>query len=710
MTPPRLASLASILALAVIAGPAVPAAAADPSPVPSAVPIVLPGGDATFGTYELVPLLTDATPYAGPALPTTLTGVRYGNDVKELLRDPDIRRTLLRKGFVIVPDQLPRFSMAYEGQSYTGTPVYVTTDAAYHTWHLVFDKILRTVETSALLPRLKTLVGGMLANAKEQAAALEGTELADEAQKVVSLLQVAGTPIGVKVGDLSPEAKAELALVRAHEGLERSPILGTDIDYSLYTPRGHYTKSKDLTRYFVAMSVLGQTAFALPGALQFDLTRADATGLRLGTLAARTLVGQPELEQLWREIYEPTAFLVGLADDYTPFELMTAVDAVAPDALDDLTVLADDEVIAAIAAELAATRPVAIDSERPSVRLMGTRFVLDSWIMDQLLSPNVGTLDKERLLPSPLDVAAAFGSGFALGLQRQAGQTDYLHYRDQMRMLRAAVADRSDAAWGGTVYDAWLAAIEPMWLPHGTAFPSYMRTPGWSAKAHQTGFGSYAELKHDTILYTKQAVGEMGDAGEPPPTPRHWVEPDPVPFGRLEAMAGLALDGLGARGLLNKRTTELLTDYRDLAGFLARIAADELAGKPIAKKDNERLDSIGGELESFWWRTGDNPDQMPNPEDMSALVADIASGRNHETGQITVVETGTGYVDRILVLVPDDKGRFQVATGGTYSFYEFLQPVSDRLTDEAWQKLLRDGDEPDRPAWVAPILRPFDVR
>ena len=28
----------------------------------------------------------------------------------------------------------------------------------------------------------------------------------------------------------------------------------------------------------------------------------------------------------------------------------------------------------------------------------------------------------------------------------------------------------------------------------------------------QSGFGSYAELKHDTILYSKQAVAEGGDA------------------------------------------------------------------------------------------------------------------------------------------------------------------------------------------------------
>ena len=114
---------------------------------------------------------------------------------------------------------------------------------------------------------------------------------------------------------------------------------------SLYTPRGHYTRSKALTRYFVAMSVLGQTAFALPGALQNDLSRADDSGLRLASLAARTLVGDEKLEGLWREIYEPTAFLVGLSDDYTPFELATAIESAQPGTMADPAPLAQDATI-----------------------------------------------------------------------------------------------------------------------------------------------------------------------------------------------------------------------------------------------------------------------------------------------------------------------------------------------------------------------------
>ena len=56
--------------------------------------------------------------------------------------------------------------------------------------------------------------------------------------------------------------------------------------------------------------------------------------------------------------------------------------------------------MASVSAALKAARPVMIDPERPAVRLMGTRFVLDSWVLDQLLAPNVGTDADPRLLPS----------------------------------------------------------------------------------------------------------------------------------------------------------------------------------------------------------------------------------------------------------------------------------------------------------------------
>ncbi len=664
------------------------------TPTPAPVALTLPVSLVRFAQYTSVPLTgAGAAPYPGPPTPRSLEGVRVVPEVRRALGQPGVSDALAERGFVVVPADLRLFHFAYQGAEYEGWPVFVTTDAAYHTWHLVFDKLLRSLEQELLLPKLETLVAGLLEAAGAQTAEAAGTPVEDAASRAEQLFQVAAAELGLPV-TLGPLAEQEMALVDAHGGLEDSPIASAPVDYSLFTPRGHYTRNADLTRYFVAMSVLGQLASCLPGTI-------DCPGLepaRTAILAARALARNPELVELWRELYEPTAFLVGLADDYTPIEVAAAAQAAVPAGLEDATAFADDAVVQNVVEALAAARPVLISPDRAAIRFMGTRFVIDSYVLDQLLYPNVGTSDKPRLIPSALDLAAAFGSEFAHGVLEQMGETAYENYDAQLEALREVVAARPPEDWGSTVYDAWLAAVEPMFVSRAEAYPDFMRTEAWAAKAHQTGFGSYAELKHDTILYTKQAVAEGGD-GLPIPSRRNWVEPEPVAFARLAAVADLMRAGLDERGLLTEEQAGLLRDATELFGFLERVAQDELAGGPISRKDNERLTNLGGELEGYFWRTSDQSATGETEADQdAAIVADVASSAKG------VLEVGTGRIDRIYVLVPDDEGMFQVAVGGVYSYYEFTNPPGERLTDEAWRATLDAGEAPGRPAWEEALL------
>jgi hypothetical protein len=48
------------------------------------------------------------------------------------------------------------------------------------------------------------------------------------------------------------------------------------------------------------------------------------------------------------------------------------------------------------------------------------------------------------------------------------------------------------------------------------------------------------------------------------------------------------------------------------------------------------------------------------------------------------------------VLVPVN-GQLRLLQGGVFSYYEFQQPLANRLTDEAWQQL---KPRPNLPSWV----------
>lgn len=657
----------------------------------------LPTSLVSFADYTPVSLLdADSPAYTGLATPTSLASVKVVSALKSELNKPGVTAALEKNGFVVVPTNFKLFQYAYEGNAYEGWPVFVTTDVAYHEWHLAFDKLLRSLEQQVLLPKLEELVSGALEIAHTQTDELRGSALEDTASRVEQLYQVAAAELGLPV-TLGPLAKKEKALIDAHTAPdETSPIIGSNVDYSYFTPRGHYTRTPQLTRFFVGMSVLGQLSFCIPDSYKCPPGIEPA---RIGILASRVLDRDSNLVALWQEIYEPTAFLVGTADDYTPLDVETAANAAVGSGLDDAKAFADDATVNAVVKALVKARPVKINPERASIRLMGTRFVLDSFLLDQLVYQNVGTPDKPRLTPSALDLAAGFGSGYAQQLLEKSGATAYANYSSQLKKVQKAIAVRPAKDWGSTVYDAWLYALEPMFVTHGTAYPDFMRSDAWAGKALQSGFGSYTELKHDTILFAKQLIAEGGDENVYEPAPRNWVEPDPVAYARLIEAVKLMQAGLDKRGLLTKSARNLLAGETEMLSFFKRIATDELAGTAISSEDNERLRYIGGELEAIWWRTADvSKYASPSDTNDEALVADIGSSPKG------VLELGTGRIDRIYVIVPDDQGNFQLAAGGVYSYYEFLIPPGARLSDKEWQDLLNSGKAPARPDWEKVFL------
>jgi hypothetical protein len=636
-------------------------------PPRAGAPLVLPAPLISFGAYLPVPLRgPDAPAYPGPSTPASLAHVDLApSERAELKAVPGLGPMLQRQGFGVVRSGSSLFQAEYEGNIYGGFPVYVTTDAAYNSWHLVFDKTLRDLEQKVLLPKLEKLVPLLLADSGTGA--------------VHQLYQVAAAELGLKVA-LGPLARREKALIDEHNATVVSPITGGRVDYSFFTPRGHYTLTPELRRFFVTMSVLGQEPFCLPGTLDCPGTRPA----KLGIQASLAVTSNPRALALWHQIYDPTAFLVGLSDDYTPEEVAAAVKKAGPS-------------VTKVVAALVAARKVRIDPQRASIRVMGTRFVTDEFLLDQLVYPHVGTSENPRLAPSAVDLASAFGSTFAGSVMAKEGAPAYANYDAQVAADRQAVTSRPKEQWGSTVYDAWLYALQPMWQPHGAAFPDYMRSDAWAAKDLQSGLGSYTELKHDTILFAKQLVAEAGGDFSNR-NPLNWVEPDPTAFERLAAGADLMRRGLARRSLLAPEAGGLLRKETEMMRFLGGAARLELAGKPLPAATDKRLRSIGDELAAIWWRTSERSNPNPSIPDQSALVADIA------TSPKGVLQIATGEIDTIYVIVPGRNGTFELARGGVYSYYEFTSPPGVRLTDTAWRAMLASGKAPPRPSWESVML------
>src|SRR5690606_32144587 len=106
-----------------------------------------------------------------------------------ILSQEQIER-LSQDGFVVTPGSEKEFFTVYEKARYANVPIFVTSDSLLHSYHLLFDKVLRTAETEHFIPLLRELNAAVLAQADAQYQALQGSEWEDAARRTVAFLAV----------------------------------------------------------------------------------------------------------------------------------------------------------------------------------------------------------------------------------------------------------------------------------------------------------------------------------------------------------------------------------------------------------------------------------------------------------------------------------------------------------------------------------------
>ena len=701
---------------------ALPTATVSPTGVPSTPSVGVHGPG--FAAYEAVSVSLPAA-YQGYTLPVDLDDVS-GQELTPL--NAAQRALIERNGFVVTPAEWSEFYLIYERMRYSDVPVFVTTDSVYHIYHLIFDKMLRDLEREHFEPDVRALTSACLGSAQAIYAEVLGTPLESAARSALAYFGVAQALIAPESA-IPPEVAdlvtAELALIEAHAGLEPSPILsqgcptGCDPcdtnpppacqdqpcmceDYSQYVPRGHYTRSEQLQRYFRTMMWYGRINMRLQKPSETQMA------LLITTILRHTTVNGVPAADVWQRVYDPTVFIVGKADDLGFHEYGTLWDAIyGSDA--PVSTIADETRLAAFIEAARDLPPPQInsmfvyiwedeDQVTQGFRFMGQRFVLDAYIFEQLIWREVGTMAKPRWLPKGLDVMAAMGSEEAYTILDEMEETAYENYPEQMAKLRGEISALELDSWTQNLYWTWLYTFHPLLAPKGAEYPAFMQTEAWARKDLHTALGSWTELKHDTILYAKQVMAEMGGGG-PGDVPHGFVEPNPEVYARLLALTQMTRTGLESRGLLTENAHTNLQRLSGLLDFLLRVSQRELAGQAIDLEDYWRIQFYGGELEAITLAAADQEGSgrpfFEEPE-QAALVADVATDPE---GQ--VLEEAVGHVDEIVVVVPDGQGGLQLAKGGVFSYYEFPWPMNDRLTDEAWRAMLDAGQAPDRPPWTS---------
>jgi hypothetical protein len=302
-------------------------------------------------------------------------------------------------------------------------------------------------------------------------------------------------------------------------------------------------------------------------------------------------------------------------------------------------------------------------------------------------------------MPSGLDVLASLGSERALDhLTRYYKATHFAHYTSQLQAMRKEIAATGQGTWMSNLYYGWLWSLQGLTTPAPKGYPSFMRSPAWQDKDLLTGLGSWTELRHDTILYAKQSTVECGDGEEPPPLPKGYVEPALDVWNKLEWLNAATKEGLSQRKLLDEKLTDTFNKIGDWLEFCRRVTIKELGGKQASREEYEQMTLFGAELEGLQ-QTFAGGDIVSEADKDMALVADVHTDAYNQR----VLEEGTGRAAAIYVVVPIG-GKLYLTRGATYTQYEFAHPMSDRLTDEKWQRMLKANKQPGIAPWLKSIM------
>ncbi|MCK4575796.1 DUF3160 domain-containing protein, partial [candidate division WOR-3 bacterium] len=514
-------------------------------------------------------------------LPVDITRVSNFSEVAKIyLSKPEYKTLLKKNGFVVVDGgTMDDIAEPYKTLRKLDIPIYVTADTPLHLFHIQFDETLKEIEESVFYPDILTVTQLMLKVSEDDYETFKG-ELKEAAKRNVAYFSVALKLFEEKFKSPSyvkEWVEWEYKKIEEHKGLPRYEIARNKAlfrvpeDYSQYKPRGHYTRSDTLRRYFKGMMWYGRMTFLIkgdekefgpiipPAKALTDRETARIQTLQSALIAARC--GQVKLSDgrkvsdVWDRIYAVTAYYAGFADDLTLYDYREAMREVFGNKF-SAEEFEKEEKITQFLFEISKMQPPAIFSGTGGAgidpgeysghkftsvkqldeilhytmgfRFMGQRYIPDSYILGQLVSPGAGSIPRKILprftavyiyderiqpdlhytirgFPRGLDVFSVFGSKRAEEHIIDYTDHEYPKYQEQLEKLRKEFAELSEKEWNKNLYWSWLYALKTLTEERGKGYQAYQQTDAWLDRQLNTALASWSALRHNTILYAKQS-------------------------------------------------------------------------------------------------------------------------------------------------------------------------------------------------------------
>ncbi len=630
-----------------------------------------------------------------------------------------LRSKLAQNGFAIVDGTYDQLFQVYENNDYHNFPNFVTTDLYLQAFHTYFDALLRKVEETHFVPQLTELCKAMHGEMLNLARTSQNEELRKRAEHAAAYFAIGHTLLtGSQTlsvpADLAEEVNTELAQIDALDD-SFSDFLDykeSYFMYSLFRPRGHYTRTETLKRYFTAMMWLQTAPFGTDKPKQ----------MQEAALIGQVLRTNKSLASTYDNLIKPIDYLMGQPDNgnvLQVYDLLKKENKTVEDLIGSTqNQKAFQKKLEKLLAKQVRIQPKFKASSTYKINFMPQRFQPDGLVLQEMVDyVNKPTL---RPLPSGLDVMAVMGMPAAerILLEELEEGKNWSEYEPTLKKTKKLAGPDT---WDKTVCNEWLKCISTLQAekyetpkPEGKHPNYFMLTEAWDKKNLNAALASWAELKHDAILYAKQPMGaECGGGGPEEPVMKGYVEPN-VKFWQAAIKLLNETDEVMERfGLTTEDTERYNENLKEMAELFLAISQKELKGEKLSVEEYRELEYVGASFENLTLDMLRNPDDwisewesVQGADKKIALVADVYTANAFNNPEKSVLYEAIGLADEIYVIV-EIEGRLYLTRGAVFSYREFNRPLQEpRLTDEEWQKVLKKYPLRGVPSWMEPLKVP----
>ena len=551
----------------------------------------------------------------------------------------------------------------YEDNRKEGIPNYITEDFVLLAYSMTINEAVTHLEEQSLLPAFQAYV--------ETLGKLSGKDRASKRNRdflgVISAL-LSGGKIPKWVSN-SKSVKAELDKVLGGKGIARSDLGRQTLDYTQFQVRGKYTRSEALGRYFQAMRYANTVLFPIVATRATDISKDDTDALTEQALALSALMQHADVADKRRSLESKLTALFGPSRDLEPEDYLAQRNKKIQTLRDSLLKMARDTgrqplILSGIVKVRDLEEGLSAADALTGFRLIPQAFTPDAAAFQYLVYHKVGEYlgmgqpqsagvingKRVKVFPSNLEVMALLGSSEAELMLDATDERNYTGYASAWEKARDVLHMP-----GGLVSDQ--LSIIQYWLTRGrAAIPD-------AARRLKSCQALWTYQRYTSQLYVKQSY--TADAkGFQMPRPRETAYIAPAP----ELYLMLALRVRRIQGALGE--SKRLNSLQDLLYRCAEIGLQTVQGRIPTSDDAMFLNNLD---KAFLELTGQK--DMP-------IVVDVHTEPN--SGQVLEEAIGAPKTIRYSL------GYNAVARGALFTHYEFKHPMSDRLTDAAWQAMLEE--------------------